>query len=436
MLRCAQPRKEDPVMSAAPVTPHAAPAPALDLDWVRDQFPALAGGADRVFCGNAGGTFVAAPVLAILEDYNRRLRVQPQYPFEPSREAGAAMARARAGWAEALGVAETALTFGPSTSANSYVFARALAPGWRAGDEIVIAVQDHEANQGAWRRAAEERGVRIREWPVDPVTGELDPTRLRPLLNGRTRWVFFTQSSNILGSTNPVAQIAAEIRAHSDALIGVDGVAHAPHELCDVAGLVVDLYLFSLYKVFGPHQGLMVLSEAAQAAATPQCHYFLEGDSHKRFNPTGPQHAEVAGCAGVLDYFDALAAHHRIDGGGSRRGRLAALHTLIAGHEAALLAPLLDCLAGRDDLRLLGRPRAAGRSATVSFLPRRRSAAAVAASLHAAGIGAESGHFYAHRLLEALGVDPASGVVRLSLVHYNTEHELDRITDALESALG
>ncbi|HKK22049.1 MAG TPA: aminotransferase class V-fold PLP-dependent enzyme [Pseudohaliea sp.] len=412
------------------------PAAPLDLAWVRSQFPALAGSGDRVFCANAGGTFVAEPVLAILDDYQRRLRVQPYSPFEPSREAGQAMDRAREGWADALGVPLARLTFGPSSSANSYVMAQALAPGWDAGDEIVVAVQDHEANQGAWRRAAAARGVTVRDWPVDPVTGELDPEDLYPLLGPRTRWVFFTQSSNILGGTNPVRAIAAAIRERSDALVAVDAVAHAPHELCSPADLGVDLYLFSVYKVYGPHQGILYLSEAAEAQAMPQCHYFLAGDSHKRFNPTGPQHAAVAGCAGVLDYFDALAERQGIAGALSRRERLAALGAVLAGHEAALAGPLLELLAGREDVRLLGRPGTAGRSATVSFVPMRQTPAAVAAALQRRGIGAESGHFYAHRLLEALGVDPASGVLRLSFVHYNSPQEVAQTCEALASVLG
>jgi cysteine desulfurase family protein (TIGR01976 family) len=411
-------------------------APALDLAWVRSQFPALAGLGEQVFCANAGGTFVAEPVLAILDDYQRRMRVQPHGPFAPSREAGAAMDRAREGWAEALGVPLTRLTFGPSTSANSYVMAQAFAPSWEPGDEIVVALQDHEANQGAWRRAAAARGVTVRDWPVDPASGELDPDDLVPLLGPRTRWVFFTQSSNILGGTNPVKAIADVVREHSGALVGVDAVAHAPHELCSPDELGVDLYLFSVYKVYGPHQGIMVLSEAAEAVATPQCHYFLEGDSHKRFNPTGPQHAAVAGCAGVLDYFDALATRQGLAPGATRRERLAALAPCLAAHEASLAAPLLDLLTSREDVRLLGRPGTAHRSATVSFVPARRTPAEVAAALHAEGIGAESGHFYAHRLLEALGVEPASGVVRLSFVHYNAPGEAARTAAALDAILG
>ena len=413
-----------------------ADTPALVLPWVRSQFPALAGPGEQVFCANAGGTFVAEPVLAILDDYQRRMRVQPYSRFEPSREAGAAMDRAREGWADALGVPLSQLTFGPSTSANSYVMAQALAPGWEPGDEIVVSVQDHEANQGAWRRAAAARGVTVREWPVDPVSGELDPGDLYPLLGPRTRWVFFTQSSNILGSTNPVKAIAAAVRERSDALVAVDAVAHAPHELCSPAELDVDLYLFSIYKVYGPHQGLMFLSQAAEAVATPQCHYFLEGDSHKRFNPAGPQHAAVAGCAGVLDYFDALAARLGAPEAAPRRDRLARVGAARAAHEAGLAGPLLALLADRDDVRLLGRPDTTGRSATVSFVPARQVPSAVAAGLHRAGIGAESGHFYAHRLLEAMGIDPASGVVRLSLVHYNSPAEVERVCEALREALG
>ncbi|KGE02663.1 Cysteine desulfurase [Pseudohaliea rubra DSM 19751] len=112
------------------------------------------------------------------------------------------------------------------------------------------------------------------------------------------------------------------------------------------------------------------------------------------------------------------------------------LGAALAAHEATLAAPLLALLAGRDDVRLLGRPGTADRSATVSFVPTRQTPAALAAALQRQGIGVESGHFYAHRLLEALGVFPAAGVVRLSFVHYNTPQEVAWTCDALSSALG
>lgn len=409
----------------------------LDIEFARSQFPQLQDEQGFVFCANAGGSYMAQPVIALLDHYNRHLRVQPYYAYDASRAAGEAMDKARSGWARALNIDQAELTIGPSTSINSYVMSQALSADWGPGDEIVVTQQDHEANQGVWRRAALARGATIREWRIDPHSGLLDPATLPPLLGERTRWVFFTHCSNVIGTVNPVAEIVAGIRRQCAAKVCVDAVAYAPHHICDLKGLDVDMYLFSLYKVFGPHQGLMYLRSELQQCLPAQCHYFIEDDCGKRFNPAGPQHAQVAACQGVLDYFDLLYRHHC--GGATLPGAagMQSLHDLVSGHEVQLCAPLLDYLGSCPRVRLLGKDhcRDGDRAATIAFAPLEKSPGQVAGALHARGIGAEHGHFYAHRVLSHLGIDPASGVVRLSLVHYNTLTEVDRILAALEEIL-
>ena len=409
----------------------------LDSEFVRARFPQLQDEPDFVFCSNAGGSLVAQPVIDSLDQYNRHLRVQPYSPYPASQQAGEAMDRARNGWSRALNIEDHELTIGPSTSVNSYVMAHALGAAWGPGDEIVVTQQDHEANQGVWRREAEARGALVKEWCIDPVSGLLDVSDLLPLLGEQTRWVFFTQCSNVVGTVNSVADIVASIRRNSAAQVCVDAVAYAPHHICDLKALDVDIYMFSLYKVFGPHQGLMYLRSALQGSLTPQCHYFLESESHKRFNPAGPQHAQVAACGGVLEYFEALYLHHGGTPGTAPVAMMQSLHSLIAAHEIKLAQPLVDYLNHSPRVRLLGTAhcRAGERSATIAFVPLQKAPTEVAAALQGQGISAESGHFYAHRLLSNLGIDPASGVVRISLVHYNTLPEVDRILSALDRAL-
>jgi selenocysteine lyase/cysteine desulfurase len=409
----------------------------LDIAYVRNQFPQLWDNPDFVYCANAGGSYVAQPVLEALDYYNRHLRVQPYYGFRTSIDAGLAMDKARAGWCRALNICNDELTIGPSTSINSYVMAQALGANWKAGDEIVVSLQDHEANQGAFRRIAESRGASVREWQVDPLTGLLDPEDLFPLLNERTRWVFFTHCSNIIGSVNPVARIVAGIRQRSEARVGVDAVAYAPHHIADLKLLDVDMYMFSLYKVFGPHQGLLYLKAELQTELQPQCHYFVQEDSYKRFNPAGPQHAEVAACQGVLDYFDALYLQHDGIESKSPAARMQWLHGLIGAHERRLVSPLLDYLQRSSKVRLLGKPHCddGDRAATIAFAPKGQSTTVLAAALQIQGIGVENGHFYAPRLLRSLDIEPSEGVVRISLVHYNTEEEVDKILSILEVAL-
>ena len=407
----------------------------LDIDFVRRQFPQSSD--DYVYCSNAGGSYVASQVLDILEDFNRYKRIQPYSAFSPSREGGELMDRARSLWAQALNVEESELTFGPSTSANTYVMAQAIGPTLEQGDEIIVCQQDHEANHGAWRRMGEASGATIREWQINPESGLLDSTDLYRQLNDRTRWVFFPHCSNLVGTTNPVQQIIAGIREHSNACVGVDGVAHTPHHIPDLKTLDCDLYLFSLYKVYGPHQGVLYVRRRVGDELIAQSHHFLAGEPNKRFNPAGPQHAEVAASAGVLDYFRTLMVHHGILENGSLNQALQQLHPLIAAHEKKLAAPIVDFLHQSPRVQLLGKPHCeeGDRAPTIAFRPLMQTAAQVTKRLNAQGIGAEHGDFYAGRVLKGMSIEPSDGVVRVSLVHYNTEDEALKIVQGLDQAL-
>ena len=411
----------------------------LDIDFVRAQFTQLGDDSQSgfAFASNAGGSYVCNQVNEIFEHYNRHTRVQPYSRYPASTAAGEAMDRARRVWSEALNVAPDELTFGPSTSMNTYVMAQAAGEIWQPGDEIVVTNQDHEANSGAWRRKALEKGVTIRQWEVDPESGLLDIKNLYPLLDGNTRWVFFSHCSNVVGTANPVTDIVEAVRNGSRARVFVDAVAYAPHHICDLKALGVDGYAFSLYKVYGPHQGLMYINADIRNELTSQAHYFNAGIAEKDFNPAGPQHAQVAACAGVIDYFDALHAHHFGAGDRNASQRLQDLHGLILAHENSLASPLLEFLSGHSAVRLVGKPHTHDddRAPTIAFRPLGQSAADVTHKLQAAGIGTEHGSFYAHRLVSDLGIDPDDGVVRLSLVHYTHPDEVKRILSALEAAL-
>jgi len=406
--------------------------PRLDVDYVRRQFPAFAEPSLReaAFFENAGGSYTCGPVAQRLGEYYRRLKVQPYYAYPASAEAGAWMDASHERLAGYLGVGADEIHFGPSTSQNSYVLAQAFRKLVRAGDEIIVTQQEHEANAGAWRRLA-EYGAVVREWPVDAVTGALDPARLDALLNERTRLLAVTHCSNLVAHINPVAQFATKARAVG-AVTVVDGVAWAPHGLPDVRALGADIYLFSLYKTYGPHQGLMVVRRELLERLGHEGHFFLENHPRKRLVPAGPDHAQVAAARGLAEYFDGLDAHH---GGGAASGRPQRVRELLRDAELELLPRLLGYLAARPDVRLLGPAEAAHRAATVSFVPHAAEPAAVAAQLARHGIMAASGNFYAVRLLRALGVDPARGAVRLSFVHYNSAAEMDRLLSALDQVL-
>lgn len=404
----------------------------LDLDFVHLQFPAFAEPslAGQAFFENAGGSYACRQVIDRLGEYYRRLKVQPYYGYPASREAGEWMDASHVRLAEYLNIGVDEVHFGPSTSQNSYVLAQALGKLLRPGDEIIVTNQDHEANNGVWRRLAVD-GIRLREWQVDPDTGALDPDALDGLLNERTRLLAFSQCSNIVAHINPVSRITAKARAVG-AISIVDSVAYAPHGLPDVTALGADVLLFSLYKTFGPHLGAMVVRQPLLDRLGNEAHYFNGAYTRKRLVPAGPDHAQIAAARGVAEYFDALDAHH---GGGAVAGRPQRVQQLLRNAELPLLARVLDYLSSRKDVRLLGPADAGQRAATIACVPLRKVPADLVPALARHGIMAAAGHFYAVRLLEAMGVDPQRGVLRLSFLHYTSAQEIDRLIAALDAVL-
>lgn len=408
--------------------------PTLDVDFARSLFPAFSEPVleGQAFFENAGGSFACKPVIDRLTRFYNQRKVQPHAPYEASRLAGEEMDEARSRLAAMLGVATDELSFGPSTSQNTYVLAQAFRKWMRPGDAIVVTNQDHEANSGPWRRLADD-GMEVREWRIDPETGHLDPVDLENLLDDKVRLVCFPHCSNVVGEVNDVAGICAIARA-AGAFTCVDGVSYAPHGFPDVGRMGADIYLFSAYKTYGPHQGCMVIRRALGEELPNQAHHFNGGTLYKRFTPAGPDHAQVAASAGMADYYDALYARHFVSDA-APAARAAAVHDLLRAHETALLQPLLDYAAAKNSVRLLGPRKAEGRAPTVALAVDGKTGTALAAQLARSGIMAGGGDFYAQRPLRAMGVDPDSGVLRLSFVHYATQAELDRLIDALDQHL-
>ncbi|PPB81339.1 selenocysteine lyase/cysteine desulfurase [Albidovulum inexpectatum] len=406
----------------------------LDIDFVRAQFPAFSVPdlADKAFFENAGGSYACGAVIDRLTRFYRERKVQPYGPYAASAAGGAEMDEARARLAAMMGVATHEVSFGPSTTQNTYVLAQAFRQALKAGEAIVVTDQDHEANSGPWRRLADD-GIEIREWRIDPVTGHLDPEALRPLLaDRRVRLVCFPQCSNVIAEINPVAEIA-QIAHQAGAVVCVDGVSNAPHGLPEIPALGADIYLFSAYKVYGPHQGIMVIREDLGMRLPNQGHFFNGDVLYKRFTPAGPDHAQVAACAGMADYFDALHDHHFSPEPDPAR-RAARVAGLMRRHEAEICQPLLDYLSQRNDLRLLGPAQADRRAPTVA-VDLGRKAEPVSAALAEYGINCWAGDFYAVRPLRAMGIDPAQGVLRMSMVHYTSADDVARLIEALDRVL-
>jgi len=402
----------------------------LDVDFVRAQFPAFSVPSlkGQAFFENAGGSYACGPVIDRLTRYYRERKVQPYYDFDASRLAGEEMDEARRRMAAMLGVETDEVSFGPSTTQNAYVLAQAFGQSLKPGDAIIVTNQDHEANSGPWRRLA-ERGVDIREWKIDRETGHLPIEGLIDLLDEKARLVCFPHASNIVAEINPVAEIA-KIAHAAGAYVCVDGVSYAPHGFPDVNALGADIYLFSAYKTYGPHQGVMVVRRAIGAALPNQGHFFNAGTLYKRFTPAGPDHAQVAASAGMADYVDALYAHHK-GGEASPCARAAYVHDLLRAHEIELAKPVLDFLESKNSVRLLGPKNAAARAPTMA-MALNEPGNDVAARLAKRGIMCGGGDFYGVRCLEAQGVDPQRGALRISFVHYTSKDEIEKLLAALD----
>ena len=405
----------------------------LDLELVRSHFPAFDDGKEPRFFENAGGSFACRQTSDALHRFYTETKVQPYAAYPESATGGELMDWSYARWAQALGVADSEILFGPSTSMNTYVLAQAFGQRLGAGNEVIVTNQDHEANTGATRRMAEACGATLREWSVDATTGELHLADLEALLSENTKLVVFPHCSNIVGAENDVAAICALARAAGAHTI-VDAVAYAPHGFVDVGALGADVYLFSMYKTYSVHQGLMVLRNELADWLPNQSHHFNGADSRKRMIPAGPDHAQVAAAGAVLDYVEATTPGFA----GDLRGACAAAKETWQTHEASLLQPVLRWLDDRAGIRVIGPTEATAgmhRCPTVAFVSEEKSSAEIAAGLIRLGVMANNGNFYAQRVLEGTGVDIDDGVVRVSWVHYTSQADIDHLLGAIEQVL-
>lgn len=401
---------------------------------VRVSFPALAGG--WALFDNAGGSVPLGSVIERVRDYMSTCAVQLGASYELSARAGALVAAGHRAAERLVNAEPGEVVLGPSTTVLLRRLARALRPTFAAGDEVVVTNLDHEANVGPWR-ALESEGLRVREWRFRPGTSALHVEDLDPLLTPRTRLVCFTHCSNVGGTLHDAAAIVRRVHA-AGALACVDGVAFAPHRLVDVKAIGADFYAVSLYKVYGPHVGLLYGRRELLLRARSQNHYFLgeDGLPHK-LEPGGVVHELVASLPAIPEYL--LALESRLPGGGAgvERERLARAFGAIAAHEAALVAPLIDYLRGRCDVRLIGEPTPdpARRVPTVAFTVEGRNAGGIPPRLDEARVAIRYGDFYARRAIEAMGLLEREGIVRASLVHYNTPEEVRRLIEGLERVL-
>ena len=423
--------------------------PDLDVAWVRSRFPALDGA--WAFLDNGGGSQIVQPVLDRMHEFLTTSNVQLGASYAPSRLASERLDGAQRAVATLVNARHPdEVVMGPSTTALLRTLAASVGRALEPGDEIVVTEGDHEANVGPWLEL-EREGARIRWWRVDPDTGELPLDALDGLLGPRTRLVAMTHASNILGGINPVREVADRVHDHG-AWLCVDGVGFAPHRAVDVQALGVDFYAFSFYKTFGPHHAVLWgRREHLLELPGHAFHFIDEDDVPYKFQPGNVNYELSYSIVGLLEYLEEVAVRCGMEasdepmglggptesGGRPRRRAVETAFAAIAAHEERLAARLLDFLASREDVRVVG---AAGadrdrRVPIVSFVTPRRESRTIVEAVDRHRVGIRYGHFYSARLVEALDLPDPDGVVRVSMAHYNTVGEIDRLVEALHPLL-
>ena len=406
----------------------------LDLDFVRDQFPAMN---DWAYFENAGGSMVPRTVVDRITANLSETRMQPGGGSPYAQRAADSHALAIANMAEMINADEDEVMFGGSTTINMYVLAHALRPWFSPGDEVIVTNLDHEANNGAWRRLTEVGAV-VREWQVNTETCELEVADLEALLNERTKLVCFTHCSNITGALHDIAPIVARIH-DAGALACVDAVAYSPHRRLDVKGTDVDFYALSLYKLYGPHQSLLYGKRQHLLAAKGQNHYFkAEDDIPDKLDLGGVNHDLMAGIPGIVDYFDLVHQHHFPGSNAGLRERLGEVFGLFAAHEETLATRFAEFLNSKPNLRVIGRATgdAAVRAPTFAFVVEGRDSTEFPKHMLSHKVSILADDFYAARLIDALDLRRKhNGVVRCSMVHYNTLDEVDRLIAGLDEVI-
>ena len=406
----------------------------LDIDYVKAQFPAFKDplSSKWSFFENAGGSYVPHNVIKHLNNFMTSTKVQPYAEFDISAIAGNNMDKATELFAEMINARKDEIIIGASTTMNMYVLSNAMKHFIKPGDEVIVTNQDHEANIGAWRRL-ESYGAVIKEWKINTENAELEIEDLKALLTNKTKIVAVTHCSNIVGSINNLQSIAKLVHEYNAFLVG-DGVSYAPHGLPNVKDLDVDFYTFSLYKTYGPHLGLLYGKKEILNQLPNQNHEFLEGDVPYTLNPGGPNHEELSCLVGIYEYFNNLYNHHFPDENNTLRKKIEKINELISNHEEQIANPLLEYLNSRNDIKLIGKKKIENknRAPTISFTFVNQSSKKISDQLVKNGIATRNDNFYAWRCLKALGIDVDDGVVRTSMVHYNTHEDVDKLISVLK----
>jgi selenocysteine lyase/cysteine desulfurase len=376
---------------------------------MREQFPGLDPTWHR-FDGPAG-TLVHAAVRDAIADYLGSGDVANDHgAFAASRRSEEIVDWAAGRIHALLGAPTGCLVFGPNMTTLTTMFVRSVGASLRPGDEIVCTELDHEANRAPWFAVGEATGARVREARMTP-SGGLPSSEVLAQLGPRTRWVAVTAASNALGVTPDLPAIVAGAHAVG-ARVVVDGVQAVAHHPIDLAAIGCDAFVTASYKWYGPHAGVLWLSdEVAATASLPEQVPSAASDLPDRLQ-LGTTNFEAVLGAGVAA--DVLA---RTD----RRVTLA--------RERELLTTLLARLRAEPAVRILGPGDAAG-SPLVTFQVEGMTAEEVATRLAARRVAVTHGSFYASAALRAVAPERPEAV-RAGIAWYTDETDVRALADAV-----
>ncbi|PSK53828.1 hypothetical protein B9Z65_7634 [Elsinoe australis] len=420
-------------------------AQTLDISAVRGRFPAL--DKEQVYFDNAGGSQILEDVADAVSSYLLKTNVQlgASYPIgELSTSSYSTGYQIASSYVNA---SPPEIVFGPSTTQLFRNLSQSLYNHLTPGSEIVLSTLDHEANLAAWVQLATLRDVNIKWWrPSNPSPNpHLLPSDLRPLLSDKTKFVACTHTSNILGSISPIAEIAKTVHEFSNALLCVDAVAYAPHREVDVKTLGVDFYAFSWYKVYGPHIAMLYASPRGQKAMTTLGHFFKGSETlEDKLGLAAASYELVAGVKPVVQYLQGLGGSEGTEGKVDRAALKKAWDRL-ALHEERLQRIVIDYLNSKPhgkEITIWGEPVAdrERRVPVISFTVKGWGSKDLVLKVQEKSqgrLGFRWGSFYSNRLVgDVLGLqDVNDGIVRVSLVHYNSEEEVKEWVRTLDEVL-
>ena len=412
---------------------------ALDLTWVRSQFPALAQTVHKhpaVFLDGPGGTQVPRQVIDAMADYLSRNNANTGGAYHTSRNTDRMIAEARSAMGDFLNCDADEIVFGPNMTTLTFAMSRAIGRELAPGDEIVLTLLDHDANFSPWK-ALEEQGVIIRTVKFDEDDCTLDMHDLAAKIGKRTRLVAVGYASNAVGTINNVAEVVRLAR-QAGALSYIDAVHYAPHGPIDVRALDCDFLVCSSYKFFGPHMGVLYGKRAHLNRLHP---YKVRPNTDNIPNcwEWGTlNHECISGIKACVDYWEELGrlAKPAVT---TRRAAILAAHEAIHGHERTMMEKMIAALLAIPGSKLYGITdprRFENRCATIVVRIEGHTPMELATMLGERGFFTWDGNYYALNLTEQLDVERLGGFLRIGLVHYNTMEEVERLLGALREIVG